>query len=822
MTGHKELAIIIQCRLSSTRLPGKALKNLGGKTVFEWTLASMKKVKADSYMVATDEDSYDALAPLAEKNGWEIMKGPLEDVLERYCMAIRKTGCKAVLRATADNPFLFYEAAESLVQEFYKQEKIAHCDYMTWTGLPHGSGVEIFWASSLLKASAETSDHFDREHVGPALYNHKDRFTSLFYKAPSRFYNPDYRTTIDTSADYRRALAVVNRLSGGIAPNEPYTTEQILSAIKEPEVHDTILFYPSTKKGQGTGHLRRALYCALESGGFVYIPENPELSETESLLKEFESKGLKDYQIVRKFPENNEYALIVSDAFKLEPDIAAKLSGRAALCAIDEGGENTEYCDYLFDILPSFKIDRKANIQEPSYIERPENIKSERPETFNKILISLGGEDPASLAVPAAKYFSAVTGGNSSITVILQEGKAEAEKIPGVNVIPPVQNLKEYLFEYDLVVTHYGFTAFEALSANCAVVLLSTTKLHENLAKKYGFLCLSRKDLETPESSKIFRETAAFFPDFDFTGKKKNLVEKIKLLSHGRRYPCPVCGEHSFQNEIIARTSERTFRRCSKCSMIYISWNNSLPMKYEKEYFAEQYKKQYGKTYLEDFDHIKKEGFKRIGEINAALRTKSISSPKLLDIGCAYGPFLAAASERGWLPYGTDIAMDGVDFIRSKLLYPAVVSSFPEFDPAREFGINQFDAVTMWYVIEHFSNLRDVLAKVSSLVKTGGIFAFSTPSAEGVSGRKNREGFFENSPSDHFTVWEPSKVGKILKPFGFEVVKIVSTGHHPERFPKVREKNISKDDLIFKYYGTLSRMLKMGDTFEVYCRKTEK
>lgn len=819
MTENKELSIIIQCRLSSTRLPGKALKDLGGKTVFEWSLDSMKKVKADSYMVATDEASYDALAPLARKHGWEIMKGPLDDVLERYCMAIKQTGCKAVLRATADNPFLFYEAAEALVHEFYKQEKIAHCDYMTWTGLPHGSGVEIFWASSLLKASSETSDPFDREHVGPALYNHKDRFTSLFYKAPSRFYYPDFRTTIDTSADYRRALAVVSRLSGGIAPDEPYTTEQILSAVREPEVHDTILFYPSTKKGQGTGHLRRSLCCALETGGFVYIPENPELEETVAVIREFEEKGLKDYQIVHKFPEINEYALIVSDAFKLDGETAAKLSERATLCAIDEGGDKTEYCDYLFDILPSYKLEREANIQEPSYIERAKNIKSSRPSSFEKILISLGGEDPASLALPAAKYFSAVTAGKAAITVIASDGKYENEQVPGVQFVPPIKNLKEHLFEYDLVVTHYGFTAFEALSANCAVILLPTTKLHENLAKKYGFLCLSKSNLENPSSSQIFANPELLFPKLDFNGDNKSLAGKLKKLSHGRRYACPVCGVHSFQNEVVARTSERTFRRCSKCSMIYISWNNASPMKYEKEYFADQYKNQYGRTYLEDFDHIKSAGIKRIQEINGILRSKNVSSPKILDIGCAYGPFLSAAAERGWLPYGTDIAKDAVEFIRSSLLYPAVVSSFPEFEPASEFGINQFDAVTMWYVIEHFADLKSVLEKISSLVKQGGVFAFSTPSAEGVSGRKNRADFFKNSPSDHFTIWEPSKVSKILKPFGFEVVKIVSTGHHPERFPKIREKKASKDDFIFKYYSTLSKVLKLGDTFEVYCRK---
>lgn len=185
-------------------------------------------------------------------------------------------------------------------------------------------------------------------------------------------------------------------------------------------------------------------------------------------------------------------------------------------------------------------------------------------------------------------------------------------------------------------------------------------------------------------------------------------------------------------------------------------------------------------------------------------------------------PVLAAASEKGWLPYGTDISETVIEYVRSELLFPAVQSEFPEFDSAKEFGINLFDSVTMWYVIEHFSNLKSILEKVSSLLKTGGIFAFSTPSAEGVSGKKNTSEFFKNSPSDHYTIWEPSKTAKILKQFGFEVVKIVSTGHHPERFPKNKNKDMSKNDLLYKYYSTLSHFMKLGDTFEVYCRKTGK
>ena len=53
--------VIVQCRLSSNRLPEKAIKMLGGKPVLAWVLAAMHKIKADRYFVATDEASYPIL-----------------------------------------------------------------------------------------------------------------------------------------------------------------------------------------------------------------------------------------------------------------------------------------------------------------------------------------------------------------------------------------------------------------------------------------------------------------------------------------------------------------------------------------------------------------------------------------------------------------------------------------------------------------------------------------------------------------------------------------------------------------------------------------
>ena len=125
----------------------------------------------------------------------------------------------------------------------------------------------------------------------------------------------------------------------------------------------------------------------------------------------------------------------------------------------------------------------------------------------------------------------------------------------------------------------------------------------------------------------------------------------------------------------------------------------------------------------------------------------------------------------------------------------------------------------MWYVIEHFQNLDQVLKKVSSMVKKGGVFAFSTPSGSGVSAKFNARSFYEQSPSDHYSIFQLETVSKIMERYGFKVVKIISTGHHPERFAQVKKAQAEPGTALFKRIDVYSRRHRLGDTFEVYCRR---
>ena len=828
--------IAVQCRLSSTRLPEKALKILGGKTVLDWTLSAMRKVRADDYYVATDEASFDALSPICERNGFKIFKGSLEDVLARYCALIEETKTDVVLRATADNPFLFYEAAESLIEEFEKCAEHEDFDYITYTGLPHGSGIEIFKASSLLKARALTNLAYDHEHVGPALYNHPEHFKSVFLPAPDPWNHPNLRTTIDTLADFRRAESVVKIISGEKTEKnpmeEPYTTEQILSALENPALYKPILTVPCVKKGKGTGHLRRCLQIAVETGANVYVPEDAGLEEREELISDAKKNGLREEQIVNRLPEKSEYDVIVTDSFTLDRELALSLAKAAPVVAIDEGSLNADLCDCLLDIIPSYGLERPANISDPSFITLPSHKRTQKkPENYDEIksiLITVGGEDPSDLVVPSVIAFAPA---GKKITAIVQNPEEAALRVPEelrkkVSFIKPVHNLREQLSGYDVVVTHYGFTAFEALAAGCGVILLGTTPLHVNLAQKYGFACLPITQITSDNAISFLKNVVSLYPDSPFTKEgagKKSLGELVKSLASGKRVACPICRDESasFENPIVARTTLHTFRRCKSCGMLYMSWTHANDKNYNSSYFFEDYKKQYGKTYLDDFKNIKKQCVRRTSVVDMLYRSSHKAvTPAVLDIGCAFGPYLDAANDAGWQVFGTDISKEAVDYVQNALHYPAAVAPFPEFDPVSEFGVKNFDAVTMWYVIEHFQDLDSVLKGVSKILKNGGIFAFSTPSASGVSARFNTQSFFQNSPSDHYTLWEPGRAASILRRYGFKVCKVVSTGHHPERFPNL--KGHKATSLKFALYSGASHFFGLGDTFEVYCKKIEK
>ena len=588
-----------------------------------------------------------------------------------------------------------------------------------------------------------------------------------------------------------------------------------------------IVIVPSFEKGKGGGHLCRciALTRDLRASGrqaFLFLPEqDASLEQDECLAHLFQSMNFDPAWRVTKWQTENESEkteIVIMDNFQTTRDELLRWKKIAPVAGIDEGGKWRDSFDFLIDILVPEKLGRPpANITKPSLLNFPQKqFRKKNSKDALKVLVTFGQEDSAGLGPAIARSLSAKNAGSMEITLLrgALAKSGETEYPANVRVTGAIPSLAEHLGEYDLVITHYGITAYEALYSGTPVILASPTAYHAKLAKAAGFYpWLNSLNLNFLEKLKKHCEKLAVKYGLDTEGESlASLCGGFSPLVNRR---CPVCGA-DVPEQSVSRFADRTYRRCSNCGVIFMDRTGPAPIEYEREYFFESYKRQYGKTYLEDFDNIKASGIRRL-EIIKSLLPSPTSTRTLLDIGCAYGPFLAAAREEGFSPSGIDPAQDAVRYVTQELKLPAVQGFFPN-SPLPDSDTQTYSAVTLWFVIEHFTDCAAVLAAIKKILASGGILAFSTPSFSGVSGRACLRRFLEASPADHFTVWSPEMCKKALAFSGFKVKKTASIGHHPERFPLLGKFAKSKKSPLYWPLLAISKIFKLGDTFEVYAQ----
>jgi spore coat polysaccharide biosynthesis protein SpsF len=202
-------ALVLQARVDSRRLAGKSLLPLEGRPLIFRVMEALKYVEADVHVLACPADCTAVFSPLAEEAGFELLSGPKEDVLSRFCMAIRRFNADRVIRATGDNPFVFIDAAEAISRE----AEALNADYAGYAGIPYGAGVEAVKSEALFRAEREAESLSDREHVCPYFYAHPERFSLHRPLAPGVWRGLAARVTVDIQEDYRLAEALYRTIT---------------------------------------------------------------------------------------------------------------------------------------------------------------------------------------------------------------------------------------------------------------------------------------------------------------------------------------------------------------------------------------------------------------------------------------------------------------------------------------------------------------------------------------------------------------------------------------------------------------------------------
>ena len=222
--------IIVQARMGSSRLPGKVLKEVCGKTLLEHLIVRLKRVKqADKIVIATTIKEEDIpIVAMCKKLDVPFYRGSEEDVLSRYYEAALQYKGDLIVRVTSDCPLIDPCIIDSVVS-FYinNQDKVDYVSNCLNRTYPRGMDVEVFSFSILKEAHEEAKENHEREHVTPFIISRPSRYRLHNIEHSTNLSH--YRLTIDTSEDLDLVKKIFKEL---FFTNHKFTMRDILSVME--------------------------------------------------------------------------------------------------------------------------------------------------------------------------------------------------------------------------------------------------------------------------------------------------------------------------------------------------------------------------------------------------------------------------------------------------------------------------------------------------------------------------------------------------------------------------------------------------------------
>ncbi|MCW8914500.1 MAG: glycosyltransferase family protein [Magnetovibrio sp.] len=195
------VAVIVQARMTSTRLPGKILMELGGETPLFYVLKRCAMIPGVDVVCCAipDTPESDPIETEAKRCGAEVYRGSESDVLDRYYQAAKMVNADTIIRITSDCPLVDpWVCGETL--ELFQREGVDFASNNLVSTFPHGIECEVFTFEGLENAALNATEPEQREHVTPWLRK-RPEFKRAVLKGPGGGVEK-HRWTLDYPEDF--------------------------------------------------------------------------------------------------------------------------------------------------------------------------------------------------------------------------------------------------------------------------------------------------------------------------------------------------------------------------------------------------------------------------------------------------------------------------------------------------------------------------------------------------------------------------------------------------------------------------------------------
>jgi len=217
-----KVVAIIQARMGSSRLPGKILKPLAGQPVLYHMIERLSFCTSlDEVVIATTLSELDnAVEDFCHEHDVSCFRGSEKDVLDRYYKAALQFNADHIVRITADCPAIDPFIVDEVVHGYLEGDYDIYC---LGGNFPNGLDCTVFSFSALDEAAQCATLPSEREHVGPYLEKHTEKFKQGYYIKYDNLWH--HRWTLDEPEDYMLLTKIFDHL---YQPGTAFTAQNVI------------------------------------------------------------------------------------------------------------------------------------------------------------------------------------------------------------------------------------------------------------------------------------------------------------------------------------------------------------------------------------------------------------------------------------------------------------------------------------------------------------------------------------------------------------------------------------------------------------------
>ncbi len=223
---------------------------------------------------------------------------------------------------------------------------------------------------------------------------------------------------------------------------------------------------------------------------------------------------------------------------------------------------------------------------------------------------------------------------------------------------------------------------------------------------------------------------------------------------------CPICGDT--KRKSWGYTDGYSIVRCSKCGIgITSPFPNDTDIRESNSNIYTV--NQRGSLYLKKRWYFENRYNSQLNKIK-----QHVQGGRLLDIGCNIGLFLHCAQKKGFTVEGIEFNQESASFGSDFFKIPIHTKSLEEIN----YPENTFDVITMYDVLEHIPDPKNVLDTIKKILKPDGLLVIQSPNIDSLMAQLTGSNWCWLTPPDHLFHFTPQTLKKLLTNQGFNIVSL--------------------------------------------------